>query len=98
MREIFLEDEAKRIYSMVISLLGKSDQIVWSGTKKEIFTVRSAYHMVKELSLADKGECSTEWCKERMWQAIWKLNCPRVVHLFLWKACNNILPTKGYYI
>jgi hypothetical protein len=50
--------------------------------------------MVKELSLANKGECSTERRKERMWQVIWKLNCPRVVHIFLWKACNNILPTK----
>jgi hypothetical protein len=93
-REIFPDEEAKRIYSMVLSPLGKSDQLVWAGTKKGIFTVRSAYHMAKELSLVDKGECSTERCKERMWQVIWKLNCPRVVHLFLWKACNNILPTK----
>jgi hypothetical protein len=30
-----------------------------------------------------------------MWQTLWKLNCPRVTHLFLWKACNNILPTKA---
>ena len=79
---------------MVISLLGKSNQIVWTGTKKGIFTVWSAYYTVKELSLADKGECSIERCKEKMWQVIWKLNCPWVVHLFLWNACNNILPTK----
>jgi hypothetical protein len=93
-REIFLKDEAKRICSMVINPLGKTNQIIWAGTKKGIFTVRSAYHLVKELSLADKGECSIEGRKERMWQVIWKLNCPRVIHLFLWKACNNILLTK----
>jgi ribonuclease HI len=63
--------------------------------KKGIFTVRSAYQMAKEFSLADKGECSNEGIKERMWKALWKINCPRVVHLFLWKACNNILPTKA---
>jgi hypothetical protein len=34
-REIFPEEEAKRIYSMVLSPLGKSDQLVWAGTKKE---------------------------------------------------------------
>jgi hypothetical protein len=50
--------------------------------------------LAKELSLADKGECSTEGRKERMWHVIWKLNYPRVIHLFLWKACNNILPIK----
>jgi hypothetical protein len=57
--------------------------------------VWSAYHMAKESVLADEGECSTVGNKERMWKALWKLNCPRVVHLFLWKACNNILPTKA---
>jgi hypothetical protein len=92
---IFPEEEAKRIYSTVLSPLGKPDQIVWAGTKNGIFTVRSAYHLAKELSLVEIGECSIAGQKERMWQIIWKLKCPRVIHLFLWKACNNILPTKG---
>jgi hypothetical protein len=93
-REIFPEDEAKRICSMVVSPLGQKDQIVWAGTKKGIFTVRSAYHLAKEISLANEGESSNEGRNERVWQTLWKINCPRVVHLFLWKACNNILPTK----
>ena len=94
-REIFPEDEARQICSMVLSPLGQKDKIVWVGTKKGIFTVRNAYHMVKESALAGEGECSTKGIKERMWKVLWKLNCPRVVHLFLWKACNNILPTKA---
>jgi hypothetical protein len=80
---------------MVLSPLGQKDKIVWASTKKGIFTVRSAYHMAKEFVLADEGECSTEGNKERIWKALWKLNCSRVVHLFLWKTCNNILPTKA---
>ena len=79
---------------MVISPLGKAYQIIWAGTKQGVFTVRSAYHLAKELSLADRCECSTKGRDKRMWQVIWKLKCPRVLHLFLWKACNNILPTK----
>ena len=93
-REIFPEDEAKRIYSMAISPLGKTDQLVWASTKKGLFTVRSAYHLAKEFAVADKGECSNARSKERMWQVIWQSKCPRVIQLFLWKACNNILPTK----
>ena len=69
-REIFPEEEAKRIYSMVLSPLGKADQVVWAGTKKGIFTVCSAYHMAKELAEANKGECSNAGSKERMWQII----------------------------
>lgn len=29
-----------------------------------------------------------------MWKAIWNIGVPRVVKMFLWKACSNILPTK----
>jgi ribonuclease HI len=94
-REVFQEDEANRICGMTLSPLGQKDKIVWAGTKKGIFTVRSAYHMAKESSMVDKGACSNEGIKERMWKVLWKLNCPRVIHLFLWKACNNILPTKA---
>lgn len=93
-REIFPDDEARRICSMVVSSLRPKDQLVWAGTKKGIFMIRSAYHMAKEISMADQGGCSNEGKMKSMWQTIWKMNCPRVVHLFLWKACNNILPTK----
>ena len=29
-----------------------------------------------------------------LWDKIWQCNVPRVVKLFLWQACNNVLPTK----
>lgn len=32
-----------------------------------------------------------------MWKRIWQINVPRVVKVFLWKACNNLLPTKEIY-
>ena len=79
---------------LAISPLRQKDQLAWAGTKQGYFTVRSAYHLAKKLAVIDQGGCSNEGRMERMWQTIWKLDCPRVVHLFLWKACNNILPTK----
>lgn len=29
-----------------------------------------------------------------VWKTIWKLQVPRAVQLFLWRACNEIPPTK----
>lgn len=29
------------------------------------------------------------------WQHLWKLKIPRLVTLFLWRACNEVLPTKS---
>jgi hypothetical protein len=54
-QEIFPEDEAKQIYNTIISPLGKTDQIVWAGTQKGIFTVCSAYHRGDSCSLFSFG-------------------------------------------
>jgi len=33
--------------------------------------------------------------KSPVWRLIWSFDVPRVVHLFLWRACSNIFPTKA---
>ena len=37
--------------------------------------------------------CSTAEPGIKNWKAIWRVEGPRVVNNFLWKACNGILPT-----
>ena len=57
--------------------------------------MRSAYQVA--LRLKDKAQ--TEHSRARMdrpmWKKIWKLNVPPKVRTFLWRACSNILPTRG---
>jgi len=33
-----------------------------------------------------------------VWKTIWKLQIPRVVQLFLWRACNKILPKTSRHL
>jgi hypothetical protein len=56
--------------------------------------MRSAYYL--ELDRKARQYCCSFVCSQQspIWKAIWKLKVPRVIHLFLWRACNNILPTK----
>ncbi|XP_059442059.1 uncharacterized protein LOC132174415 [Corylus avellana] len=42
----------------------------------------------------DKGSCSNRDSNKGLWKAIWNNGVPRPVKTFLWKACNNIFPTK----
>jgi hypothetical protein len=42
-----------------------------------------------------KGACLKGSTIEMVWRTIWKIKGPRVVHLFLWKACQNPLPIKA---
>jgi hypothetical protein len=50
---------------------------------------------VEEGGGGGRGVVSTSNSLEKLWKRIWKLRGPRVVKMFLWQACNNILPTKA---
>jgi hypothetical protein len=91
---IFGVDEAEAICSMPVCPRTTKDKLVWVGTKHGDYTVRSAYHMGKENGLKDEGSCSTVHQIAGIWKGVWRINCARVVKMFLWQACNNILPTK----
>ena len=41
-----------------------------------------------------KGECSKGTKPKAMWKMIWGLQIPNAAKMFLWRACNTILPTK----
>jgi hypothetical protein len=50
--------------------------------------------MAKEISVQDIGPTSNPNTLNTLWKKIWSINSPRVVKMFLWNACSNILPTK----
>jgi hypothetical protein len=57
--------------------------------------VQSAYHFEKGMVESCKGCSSNMEASSLIWKKVWNVKCLRVVKSFLWKACNNILPTKG---
>jgi ribonuclease HI len=91
---VFRAEEAQVICSMAVCPRNRKDQLVWAGTKHGDYTVRSAYHMMKENGIHEGGSCSNAQDMAAIWKGIWKINCARVVKTFLWQACTNILPTK----
>jgi hypothetical protein len=70
------------------------DRLIWKGTENGVFTVRSAYHLGKELQDQEGGQCSQGQKGQEVWKSIWSLEVPNSVKLFMWKACNDLLPTK----
>jgi hypothetical protein len=93
-QNVFNAEEAQVICSMGVSPRTRHDHLVWAGTKQGDYTVRSAYHMVKENGIRVGGSCSNAQDMAALWKGIWKIKCARVVKTFLWQAYNNILPTK----
>ncbi|XP_059445337.1 uncharacterized protein LOC132177129 [Corylus avellana] len=94
-KEIFLDEEVHQICSIAICPQTQQDRLVWSGTKNGLFSVKSVYHLAIDLYNRGAGGCSSGDKLAPFWKQIWCISAPRVVSLFIWQACNNILPTKG---
>jgi ribonuclease HI len=94
LESIFSMEEAQLIQTIPISRTNKEDLLLWRGTKSGIFTVKSAYHMQKEVLSNYAAGCSSKKEKSNIWKKIWALPVPSVVRNFLWRACHNILPTR----
>jgi hypothetical protein len=93
--EIFSVEEAALICGMAVSPRSGVDRLIWHCNKNGEFSVRSAYYLAKDKFEVDNGSCSNRDSNKMMWKAIWKIEVPRATKSFLWKACNEILPTKG---
>lgn len=63
--------------------------------KKGEFTIRSTYHMAKDKLEGNGGSCSNREASTHLGKKVWTMGCSNVVKYFLWKACNNSLPTKA---
>jgi hypothetical protein len=91
--KIFFEEEAKVIKSIPISPITTKDKFIWLCTKNGIFSVRSAYHLKMENVSNLCSEGSTP-ANSFAWRDCWNLKVSNVVKMFLWRALNNLLPTK----
>lgn len=91
---MFSEEEARIIYNIPLSPLLPRDRLIWRGTLDGIFIVRSAYHLRKELQDAEGGQRSHVEKGPNVWKALWFLKVPNPMKFFIWRACNDLLPTR----
>ncbi|CAJ2627787.1 unnamed protein product [Trifolium pratense] len=89
----FNEFEANQILNIPLSWRLPDDKKVWSWERNGNYSVRSAYHLLKEETLRDIPEPSTAGNTE-IWKSIWKVQAPQRVKNFLWRVVKRILPTR----
>ncbi|XP_035545040.1 uncharacterized protein LOC118348156 [Juglans regia] len=70
----------------------REDKLVWQFTTNGIYTVKSRYHLSKELECDLEGETSVKAKEKQAWKTIWKLRVTAATKMFLWRACNEALP------
>ena len=70
------------------------DFIIWEGSKKWSFSVKSAYYMARRiLEKEDHGESSLGDVCAPLWKRMWHLNILEKIRIFAWRLCMNAIPT-----
>jgi len=90
----FMEEEAQVISGIPLNPLRSEDKLIWRCTVNGDFSVRSAYHLGMDLQDSKGGQCSYAGKEEDFWKVVWALCIPNVTKLFIWRACNELLPTR----
>ncbi|KAK7818417.1 putative ribonuclease h protein [Quercus suber] len=92
-RQLFLPHEVKQILSIPISSRLPHDSLIWSKTPSGIFSTRSAYRLLANEASASSPSSSNPHPQRHLWRGVWMLRTSNKVKHFIWRACNNSLPT-----
>ncbi|KAM0903185.1 hypothetical protein ACQ4PT_018813 [Festuca glaucescens] len=76
----------------------EEDVLAWALEKHGVYSVRSAYRLLKQEQTASAMDSSREAGTSgdnKVWSSTWKLNVPPKIRVFWWRVLNNSLPSKA---
>ncbi|PNX71213.1 ribonuclease H [Trifolium pratense] len=94
--QIFLPFEANQILQLPLVEPNSKDELVWSGTKDGLYTVKSGYHAAMEWNhLRHNQVSSNAIATDLTWQNLWKLKIPPKHATLIWRILNHSLPVRS---
>ena len=90
---IFIPQEAEIIKKIPLSKNDVANSIFWLLAQNGQYSCKAAYGFLKEEDASPIRDEPPVY-EEGLWKEIWSLNSPNKVKHFIWRACENSLPTK----
>ncbi|KAK3188720.1 hypothetical protein Dsin_028281 [Dipteronia sinensis] len=88
----FNVDDADAFLSLLVGNGSSQDMLLWHYEQSGIYSLKSGYRLGCNMrtlaSTSGLGE-GVSW-----WKFSWKADIPTKVKVFIWKACNNWIPTR----
>ena len=90
----FYEFEANLIRKIPLCKSQQQDVLIWPFTPDGDYSVKSGYKFLQNEVLQQQSSPSNTNTMKPMWTALWGLDVPGKIRNFLWRSCQNSLPTK----
>ena len=90
----FLPHEASMNLAIPLRQRQPSDCVSWSCTPSGNFSTSSAYKLLAAATSSDRASSSNQASQSGFWKRLWKMQVPNKIKHFVWRVCNNALPTK----
>ena len=81
------------ILSIPVSNTRQDDRLIWRCTGSGVFSVKSAYHLQKDLDTRQVAEGSSHMEDTGCWRFIWNQQISNAEKSLFWRACHESLPT-----
>ena len=91
---LFNEEDAELVKSVPLSHVEAEDVLFWPYTKNGVYTCRSCYYFLKEEAEMEVTNQVPPFQDKHVWNAIWSMQVPQKVKMFIWRACRNAISTK----
>ncbi|RYR56284.1 hypothetical protein Ahy_A05g022025 [Arachis hypogaea] len=89
----FPQEICKEILSTPISVMNKEDILYWPWREDGNYSIKTGYYAARRTEQSDNHRNpSTSEDKREIWREVWRMEVPQKIRMFLWKACQDILP------
>lgn len=90
-RGCFIEEGANAILSIPLCLHRPKDRLIWAESQSGKYTVKIAYRLAYEVNRGSgNADCSNLSTRKNVWKGLWRMNLPKKIKHFAWRAARNI--------
>ena len=87
--------EASAILGIPLSCRCPPDKITWAYSPLGLFTTSSAYKLLVSGDAVSQAGSSNVDTQKHFWKGVWRLRVPNKIKHFIWRGCNDALPTMS---
>ncbi|KAL5805331.1 hypothetical protein ACOSQ3_032131 [Xanthoceras sorbifolium] len=89
--QVFVAADRDSILEIPLSLGDCADSLIWHFDKSGEYSVKSGYRVAAQDKLSLSGSSSSP--DSKWWLALWNLNIPPKIKIFIWRVCHNAIPS-----